>query len=335
MITLAFVGCGRVARAHAKRLRRHKRDLQVAFASRDRARAETFGRELGGPTYASYDEAIEAPDVDVIAVTTPPSSHRELALRALAAGKHVVREKPAVPSAADLDVIAAAAARAGKRVFVAENYFYKPSLGRLRGLIAGGVIGEVLFIHVNAIKRQHTGGDWRDDGALAMGGALFEGGIHWIDFMANLGLGVRGVHGYRAGPPAIAGASIDRSMMVAFEYAEGAVGMLSYSWEVPSTAHGLRLSKIYGRAGTITFESNGLWIFCHGKKTRFYVPGLRDLAGYRAMWSDFVRAWKEDRDAAMTLRHARRDLELVAEAYATASLPHGHAALVTAKEETA
>jgi predicted dehydrogenase len=106
-------------------------------------------------------------------------------------------------------------------------------------------------------------------------------------------------------------------MMLAFEYAEGAVGMLSYSWEVPSTARGLRLSKIYGKAGTITFESNGLWTFCHGKKLGLWI-GLRDLAGYRAMWADFVRAWKDGGAAAMTLAHARRDLELVEEAHRTA-----------------
>jgi predicted dehydrogenase len=317
VITLAFLGCGAVARAHARRLGRHKRDVQIAFASRDRARAEQFSRDLGGPAYASYDDAIESPEVDAVAITTPPALHKELALRALAAGKHVVIEKPPVASAAELDEIAAAAAKAGKRAFVAENYFYKPSLRRVRGLIEAGVIGDVLFVHANAIKRQKTAGDWRDDRALALGGAFFEGGIHWVDFMANLGLTVRGVRGFR---PGAASASPDRSMMVAFDYAEGAVGMLSYSWEVPSTARGLRLSKIYGRAGTITFESNGLWTLCHGKKLRFYV-GLRDLAGYRAMWADFVGAWREDRDAAMTLAHARRDLALVEQAYATAKEP--------------
>jgi predicted dehydrogenase len=110
-------------------------------------------------------------------------------------------------------------------------------------------------------------------------------------------------------------------MLVTFDYAAGAVGTLAYSWEVPSTAKGLRLSKIYGTRGTITFESNGLWIFVHGTRTRFHVPGLRDLAGYRAMWTDFVRAWTAGADAAFTLDHARRDLELVEAAYATAALP--------------
>ena len=317
MITLAFLGCGRVARAHAKRLGRHRKHVELAFASRDRARAVAFARDLGGNAYDSYDDALAADDVDVVAITTPPSLHKELALKALAAKKHVVLEKPPVPHAADLDDVAAAAAANGKRVFVAENYFYKPSLRRVRALITEGAIGEVLFVHANAIKRQRTDGDWRDDPAIALGGALYEGGIHWIDFMANLGLTVGSVRGFRPGEPAAKQASPDRSMMIAFEYREGAVGMLSYSWEVPSTARGLRLSKIYGKAGTITFESNGLWTFCHGRKLRFYL-GLRDLAGYRAMWADFVGAWREDRDAAMTLSHARRDLELVEQAQSTA-----------------
>jgi predicted dehydrogenase len=245
-------------------------------------------------------------------VVTPPDSHAELAMAALSAGKHVVLEKPALLRASDADLVAAAAARAHRRVFVAENYHYKPSLARLIRLLADGVIGDVLFIQVNAIKRQTTTG-WRD-----AHGALYEGGVHWVHLMAQLGMAqlgeVRGVRGHAPGSPA----AVERSMLVTFDYAGGAVGTLAYSWEVPATAKGLRLSKIYGRAGTITFETNGLWILSHGKRTRLYVPGLRDLAGYRAMWADFVRAWRDDTEASMTLAHAQRDLALVEQAYQTA-----------------
>jgi UDP-N-acetylglucosamine 3-dehydrogenase len=110
-------------------------------------------------------------------------------------------------------------------------------------------------------------------------------------------------------------------MMLALAFAEGAVGTLSYSWEVPSLARGLRLSKIYGRKGTITFESNGLWVLAHGTRRRLYVPGLLDLAGYGAMLDDFVRALREGRDAELTLALARKDLEIVEAAYASAGLP--------------
>ncbi len=304
---VAMLGCGKIARAHAKRLRRHGVDL--GFASRDPARAEAYARELGGRALGDYDAAI-AGDSDVVAVLTPPDSHLDLTLRALAAGKHVLVEKPPFPTARDFDTVAEAAARAGRHVYVAENYFYKPSLRRLRRILADGLIGDVLFIHVNAIKKQRATGDWR-----AAHGALYEGGIHWMDFMANLGLTVRGVRGLAPKP-----ATPERSMLVTFDYAEGAAGTLSYSWEVPSTAKGLRLSKIYGREGTITFETNGLWILLHGKKTRLYLPGVRDLAGYRCMFDDFVRAWTDGREAELTLARARRDLELVEEAYRTAGV---------------
>jgi predicted dehydrogenase len=245
----------------------------------------------------------------VVAVVTPPDSHAELALRALGAGKHVVLEKPALLRAAEVDLVAAAAARARRRVFVAENYHYKPLLARLRGLLAEGVIGDVLFVQINALKHQATP-DWRDGH-----GALYEGGVHWIDFMTKLGE-VRDVRGHAPGPRG----AVERSMLVTVDYAGGAIGTLAYSWEVPASAKGLRLSKIYGRAGSITFETNGLWVLCHGTRTRLYIPGLRDLAGYRAMWADFVRAWRDDRDAEMTLDHARRDLELIEQAYTTAGL---------------
>lgn len=321
MIKVVLLGAGRIARRHGALLRKlARKDVAVYVASRDRARAEDVNRAIGGAgTFASHEDALAA-DVDVIMVLTPPHLHLPQALAALAAGKHVVLEKPPLPRAADFATVEAAAARAGKRVFVAENYFYKPLLGRLRALLADGVVGDPLFLHVNAIKQQRVAaGDWRADPAAALGGALYEGGIHWIDFLANLGLEVARVRGFR--PRLAPGATLERSMMVGLDYREGAVGMLSYSWEVPSTFRGLRLSKIYGRKGTITFETNGLWVLAHGTRTRPYLPGVRDLAGYRAMLTDFVGAWKDDREPAFTVARARRDLELIEEAYASAELP--------------
>lgn len=316
MIRLAMLGCGAVARAHAHRLRRHRGEVSLSFASRDGERALRFAHELGGTAgFASYEAALASPSVDAVLVATPPRLHLPLALAALEAGKHVVVEKPPFLRTSDLDAVAAAAARAGRRVLVAENYFYKPSLRRLRSLVAEGVVGEVLFVHVNAIKAQRTGG-WRDDPALAGAGALYEGGIHWASFVNNLGLTVSDVRGLAPG----GARPMERSMLLALAFAEGAVGTLSYSWEVPSLARGLRLSKIYGRKGTITFESNGLWILAHGTRRRLYLPGVRDLAGYHAMWSDLVRALRDGADAAYTLAHARRDLDLVERAYATAGL---------------
>lgn len=238
-------------------------------------------------------------------VATPPSLHAELALAALSAGKHVVVEKPPFLGSDEFAATEDAARTAGRRLLVAENYHYKPLARTLRRLLADQVIGEVLFVNVNALKRQPAAG-WRAEPGMAGGGALFEGGIHWVNFMAHLGLEVRDARGFASGSE-----RVERGVVAVFQYQGGAVGTLFHSWEVPSPLGGLRGSRIYGREGTIAFESNGLAVAVWGRRKRLIFPGVRDLVGRRAMWRDFVRTLSEGSEPEYGLALARRDLELV------------------------
>lgn len=312
---LAFIGCGGVTRLHSGYLR-HDAEVARFYASRSRERAGDFCRELqGAGAFGSYEEAFADPRVHAVVIATPPDSHRDLALRALKAGKHVVVEKPPFLSLADFDAVRRARDAADRRVMVAENYYYKPVAVALRAAIAADDVGEVRLVSVNALKQQHVR-DWRDDARRSGGGAMFEGGIHWVDFMANLGLPVDSVHGFRAGRPA-GPDDPDRTMVVVFRYATGAVGTLHYSWEIGSPFKGLRLSAIYGTRGTITFETNGIFLSVRGRRLRVRVPGLRDVAGYAGMWADFIPALRANREPRFELDIARRDLELTAAIYAS------------------
>jgi predicted dehydrogenase len=107
-------------------------------------------------------------------------------------------------------------------------------------------------------------------------------------------------------------------MMVAFRYDNDAVGSLYYSREIPSMLRGLRLSKLLGRRGIISFESNGLFILVRGRGLpRLVIPGFRDIRGYRAMYVDFARAVRERRAPEMSLERAMEDHRLMDQAYAT------------------
>jgi len=249
-------------------------------------------------------------DVDAVAITTPTAQHLPLTVAALEAGKHVIVEKPAFLRSADVDLVEAAAAESGCRVLVAENYAYKPLRRVLRDVITSGEIGEVRYLAVNALKLQRPGG-WRDDESLSGGGALFEGGIHWIHLMASVGLTIESVHGFRPD----GATSIERSMLVVLQYEQGAVGTLHHAWDTGSLFGGLRLSRIYGSHGSVTFESNGLFVAVRTRSPRVILPGLGDIGGYRAMFADFIGSLRENREAEMTLALARRDLELVEAAY--------------------
>jgi len=310
-INLAFLGCGLATRLHSKTLKNFKREVRCFFASRDRQKSNAFNNEFNGDGYFdSYEAAIKDSRVEVVLVATPPATHFDLTLQALRAGKHVIVEKPPFLRSTDFDKIRQAQAETNRRVFVAENYFYKPLAFKLRELIRSDLIGEILFVHVNALKMQTTG-NWRDEAGLSGGGALFEGGIHWINFVANLGLAVKSVRGFRPG----ARDGVEKSMLVAVEYESGAVGTLAYSWEIPVLLKGVHLSKIYGRKGVMTFESNGIFIFVSGAGKKIVFPGLGDIAGYKGMFRDFFEALRSSREPQMSLELAQKDLQLIEAVY--------------------
>lgn len=308
---LVFLGCGAISETHSRTLEGMGASVRRFYASRSPERAAAFERRLrGAGSYGSYEAALADGRIDAAFVATPPSSHLELTLQALRSGKDVIVEKPAFLRAADCDQVAAVQAETGRRVFVAENYCYKPLATTLRKVVASGDIGELRFVHVNAVKLQLQSG-WRNDPGET-GGALFEGGIHWIDLVANLGPRVRSARGVRSGDPR----TPERSMVVVVAYEGGGVGTLFHSWEIGSPLRGLRLSRIYGTAGSVAFESNGLFVAVYGRRKCLLFPGLHDVAGYKGMFRDFLDALETGREPLMTLARARQDLEWVEAAYA-------------------
>ena len=107
-------------------------------------------------------------------------------------------------------------------------------------------------------------------------------------------------------------------MMVAFRYDNGAVGALYYSREIPSLFRGLRVSKLYGRDGVISFESNGLALLARGRGLpRLIFPGLTDIRGYKAMYRDFRRAIEQGAAPEMSLERAMDDQRLMDQVYAS------------------
>lgn len=321
-VRLAFLGCGYITRVHSGHLRALRPDVVCAYASRDAARAAEYCRRLAGTaSYPDYSSAINDPRVDAVVIAVPPRFHLELALQALAAGKHVLVEKPAFLRLEDYRTVLDARDRARRVVLVGENDHYKPLAVQLRRLLADGVVGEIVFAHFTTIARKFKqADDWRNDESMAGGDAFFEEGIHWLHLAGSLGPSITTIHGYRP-PPATGDENGDRrgkSMMVAFRYDTGAVGSLYYSREIPSLLKGLRLSKLFGRLGVITFESNGAFVLARGRGfPRLLFPGFRDMRGYQAMYRDFVRSIREGRAPEMSLERAMEDQRLMDQVYAS------------------
>jgi len=326
-IHLAFLGCGYITAVHGQVLTRFERaDVVCSFASRDRAKAEAYRSRFGGQAaFGDYASAIADRSVDAIVVAVPPNQHRALTLEGLTAGKHVLVEKPAFPTMADFVAAREARDRARRVVMVAENDHYKPLAVTLRRLLGEGAVGELVFAQFNTLShRLKTADDWRNDESIAGGDAFFEEGIHWLHLAGSLGPRIVSISGYRPAPSPTGPDRRVKSMMVAFRYDTDAVGTLYYSREIPSFFKGLRLSKLLGRAGVITFESNGAFLIARGRGIpRLVFPGFRDIRGYAAMYRDFLGAIRDDRAPEMSLERAIDDQRLMEQVYASLAVADG------------
>ena len=119
----------------------------VAVASRDRGRAEAYAAEKGVPrAHGSYEELLADGDVEAVYVPLPNSMHLPWSERALAAGKHVLCEKPLSPRAADVEAAFDAAERAGRLLMEGFMWRYHPATDTVSRLVADGAIGRLRVV---------------------------------------------------------------------------------------------------------------------------------------------------------------------------------------------
>jgi len=124
----------------------------------DLARAGKVAGSTGAETTADLGLALSDPDVDAVAIATPASTHSEIALRALEAGKHVLVEKPLASSYADGEAIVAEAERRGLVLMCDHTFCYTPVVEYLKSIVDDGTLGEVQFfdsVRINLGLVQH------------------------------------------------------------------------------------------------------------------------------------------------------------------------------------
>ncbi|MEU0519647.1 Gfo/Idh/MocA family oxidoreductase [Streptosporangium sp. NPDC006007] len=152
--------------------------------------AEARDLQPGLRTHLNLPELFAADRVDVVDVCTPPSSHAELTTRALAAGAHVICEKPVAFRAADARALAEAATRAGRLLYPAHNYLFSPMMRMLTE--AREEAGTPVTATIRIRRATHARGvgswqpDWRRDPAVAGGGILLDHGSHCVYMVTRL-----------------------------------------------------------------------------------------------------------------------------------------------------
>jgi predicted dehydrogenase len=186
MVRVALVGAGAVAvQNHLPGIRLHPQGDVVALCDPDpRALAQASAASGITRVHADHREVIADPAIDALVIATPNDVHAPIALAAMAAGKHVLCEKPLGMSYAETEAMAAAAAHAGVVNMTAFTYRFIPAIRWMRQLVAEDAIGALYHVR---IRRLQDWGDralgWRQTRARSGTGELGDMLAHRIDYV--------------------------------------------------------------------------------------------------------------------------------------------------------
>lgn len=191
-VRILLLGAGLMGANHVKRFAEVDGAEVVAVA--DLQGADAFAKDKGiGRAFSSLDDALAWGEFDAVSNVTPDPVHAKTTLQALAAGKHVLCEKPLAPSYPPAAEMAAAAEASGLVHMVNLSYREVPEMRRAAGLVADGAIGEIRHFEASYLQSwltQPAWGDWREEDAWlwrlstkhGSTGVLGDVGVHILDF---------------------------------------------------------------------------------------------------------------------------------------------------------
>lgn len=249
-LRIGIVGLGVIARrAHLPGFANAKGCVLAAAATRRPDSARALAREFGIPAlYADWRRLVTSEAVDAVAVCTPNATHAPIALVALAAGKHVLVEKPIAPSREEARRMVKAAERRGRVLMVHQSMRFDPAVRAAHRLFRKGVVGRVTAFRGSLTHRGPAAWSpksrWFFDLRLSGGGVFLDLGVHVFDTLRYL-LGCRVAEVIAAVPeepggaegPSAAGRrtrhptrNLETHGLCLLKMADGSAGTLHVSW---------------------------------------------------------------------------------------------------------
>ena len=254
-VRFAVVGCGHIGKRHAAMIQGDERATLVAVVDHAWAEDGEVSSRPWAPearAFATLTTALAALDVDVVSVATPNGSHIDLACEAVAAGCHVVVEKPMGLDVASVERLRRDAETKGAMVFGVMQNRYAPAAQWLKQTHDADGFGEVLQVHVQCLwnrdERYYTTGSWR--GTLDQdGGPLFTQFSHFIDILMWVfgPLDVEDAHFVNQTHPQIA---FEDGGTVRFQLHQGGWGTLTFSTSSPNCNFESSMT-VMGTRGTV------------------------------------------------------------------------------------
>jgi predicted dehydrogenase len=332
-----IIGCGMIARFHARALAEIPGTRVAGLVSRTPANAAKLLEETGTPacpTFATVEEAVKAPGVDVVVITTPSGAHLEPAVTAAAAGKHVVVEKPLEITGDRCDRIIKACDRHRVKLCTIFPSRFADSNMTLKAAVDAGKFGRLTLGEASnkwwRSQAYYDEGGWKGTLALDGGGALMNQAIHNVDLLL-----------WMMGPAAqVCGLTttlaherieVEDTAVAAIRFRSGALGVLVGTTSVhPGYPKQI---AVHGDKGSAVIEQEDVlrWDFTPATpedeqvKLRFAAkvgasggaadPKAISHEGHRRQLADFVDAIRTNRPPKVDGREGKRAVDLICAVY--------------------
>jgi UDP-N-acetyl-2-amino-2-deoxyglucuronate dehydrogenase len=331
-----IVGTGMIAGVHAQAIAAVDGAQLVGVVSRSAERGAAFNAKHGGTVVEPTVEALVAhPAVDVICITTPSGAHLEPALAAMAAGKHVVIEKPIEITNARVDQLLAAARQSGVRVAPIFQQRFSEGARTLKAAVEAGRFGALTsaacYVKWFRDETYYTSSDWKGTQQYDGGGAVMNQGIHGVDLLQWL-----------VGMPETVAAFTTRRVHHSIEVEDTAVASLRFTNGALGTIEATTAAwpgwamriELCGENGSARLEDGVItdWSFRSKEPSDAAIlggesalgsgaanPGGISIEGHRRQIADLVAAVQEDRPLEIDGPAARNAVAIINALYASAA----------------
>jgi predicted dehydrogenase len=335
MTGIGLVGLGAISTVHARAIADAGGAALVGAFSMDTEQMEAFASAWSCLAYASLDHMLADPRIDALAICTPSGAHLDVALAAIAAGKHLLIEKPLEVTAERGELIVSSAVERGVLVSgVFQSRFYR-AFTLIKDCVRSGRFGRIsladAYVKWYRTQEYYSGSGWRGTWRMDGGGALMNQSIHMMDILNWLMGDPERVY-CAMGTPGHDGIEVEDTAVVTLSFPGGAFGVL----EGTTAAYPgfFKRFEISGTEGSAIVEEDRIvhWEFAKtnsmdaeirdeyevGRWSAKAVPRFEaEHAAHSRQYRDFIAAVQTGRPPEIDGREALRAVRLIEAAYSS------------------